>query len=110
MQTQIRLLLKEQSDQGLHCLPFHLYNSDCVTDSSMSRTFTVIILRSPNILNVYSLSYKDIITGGVCFLFPISQCGYYIYLYSTKKRTKSFFTRFKLGHSIKVTRITTFVW
>ena len=24
MQTQIRLLLKEQSDQGLHCLPFHL--------------------------------------------------------------------------------------
>ena len=24
VQTQIRLLLKEQSDQGLHCLPFHL--------------------------------------------------------------------------------------
>ena len=23
MQTQIRLLLKEQSDQGLHCLTFH---------------------------------------------------------------------------------------
>ena len=23
VQTQIRLLLKEQSDQGLHCLPFH---------------------------------------------------------------------------------------
>ena len=22
--THIRLLLKEQSDQGLHCLPFHL--------------------------------------------------------------------------------------
>ena len=25
VQTQIRLLLKEQSDQGLHCLPFHYY-------------------------------------------------------------------------------------
>ena len=23
VQTQIKLLLKEQSDQGLHCLPFH---------------------------------------------------------------------------------------
>ena len=23
MKTQIRLLLKEQSDQGLNCLPFH---------------------------------------------------------------------------------------
>ena len=28
VKTQIRLLLKEQSDQGLHCLPFHLYLSD----------------------------------------------------------------------------------
>ena len=25
VQTQIRLLLEEQSDQGLHCLPFHLH-------------------------------------------------------------------------------------
>ena len=25
VQTQIRLLLEEQSDQGLHCLLFHLY-------------------------------------------------------------------------------------
>ena len=24
LQNQIRLLQKEQSDQGLHCLPFHL--------------------------------------------------------------------------------------
>ena len=24
VQTQIRLLLEEQSDQGLHCLSFHL--------------------------------------------------------------------------------------
>ena len=28
VQTQIRLLLKEQSDQGLHCLPFHLHLLD----------------------------------------------------------------------------------
>ena len=25
VQTQIRLLLEEQSDQGLHCLLFHLH-------------------------------------------------------------------------------------
>ena len=25
VQTQIRLLLEEQSDQGLHCLPLHLH-------------------------------------------------------------------------------------
>ena len=28
VQTQIRLLLEEQSDQGLHCLLFHLHLSD----------------------------------------------------------------------------------
>ena len=28
VQTQIRLLLEEQSDQGLHCLLFHLHNFD----------------------------------------------------------------------------------
>ena len=27
-QTQIRLLLEEQSDQGLHCLPFRLHHLD----------------------------------------------------------------------------------
>ena len=26
VQTQIRLLLEEQSDQGLHCLLFHLFD------------------------------------------------------------------------------------
>ena len=30
VQTQIRLLLKEQSDQGLHCLPFHLHLLDAL--------------------------------------------------------------------------------
>ena len=28
VQTQIRLLLEEQSDQALHCLPFHLHRLD----------------------------------------------------------------------------------
>ena len=28
VQTQIRLLLEEQSDQGFHCLPFHLHVFD----------------------------------------------------------------------------------
>ena len=28
VQTQIRLLLEEQSDRGLHCLPFHLHCLD----------------------------------------------------------------------------------
>ena len=28
VQTQIRLLLEEQSDQGLHCLPFHQHHLD----------------------------------------------------------------------------------
>ena len=28
VQTQIILLLEEQSDQGLHCLPFRLHNLD----------------------------------------------------------------------------------
>ena len=28
VQTQIRLLLEEQSDQGLHCLLFHWYRLD----------------------------------------------------------------------------------
>ena len=28
VQTQIRLLLEEQSDQGLHCLPFGLHRLD----------------------------------------------------------------------------------
>ena len=30
VQTQIRLLLEEQSDQGLHCLPFRLHRLDLV--------------------------------------------------------------------------------
>ena len=31
VQTKIRLLQKEQSDLGLHCLPFHMYLLDVLT-------------------------------------------------------------------------------
>ena len=31
VQTQIRLLLEEQSDQGLHCLLFHLHLLDKIS-------------------------------------------------------------------------------
>ena len=31
VQTQIRLLLEEQSDQGLHCLLFHLHLFDKIS-------------------------------------------------------------------------------
>ena len=30
VQTMIRLLLKKQSDQGLHCLPFHQHLLDAL--------------------------------------------------------------------------------
>ena len=30
VQTKIRLLLKKQSDQGLHCLPFHQHLLDAL--------------------------------------------------------------------------------
>ena len=32
VQTQIRLLLEEQSHQGLHCLPFRLHRLDSLID------------------------------------------------------------------------------
>ena len=37
MQTQIRLLIEEQSDQGLHCLLFHLHLFDkiCLSLASL---------------------------------------------------------------------------
>ena len=51
MQTQIRLLLQEQSDQGLHYLPFHLHHFDaflhCKPSLLFFRTNTVINLCVP---------------------------------------------------------------
>ena len=48
VQALIRLLLKEQSDQGLHCLPFHLHHLDtfyCIEKPNCSFDSAVIILR-----------------------------------------------------------------
>ena len=49
VQTQIRLLLEEQSDQGLHCLPFRLHCLDSLLymvepHSSNFRVITTNIL------------------------------------------------------------------
>ena len=56
--TQIRLLLKEQSDQDLHCLPFHLHLLDALLHSKTKkmfyfRTMIVIILGVPKILEFF---------------------------------------------------------
>ena len=36
VQTQIRLLVEEQSDQRLHCLPFHFHNFDKISQGLAS--------------------------------------------------------------------------
>ena len=42
VQTQIRLLQKEQSDQGLHCLPFNLH-----PEASVFSRCTIALKRKP---------------------------------------------------------------
>ena len=50
VQTQIRLLLEEQSDQGLHCLPFRLHRLDSLLYGKLnSSNFRVI---TTNVLGV----------------------------------------------------------
>ena len=39
VQTKIRLLLKKQSDQGLHCLPFHQRLLDALMQAMLHQTF-----------------------------------------------------------------------
>ena len=41
VQTKIRLLLKKQSDQGLHCLPFHQQLLECI-NAMLHQTFLVL--------------------------------------------------------------------
>ena len=41
VQTQIRLLLEEQSDQGLHCLPFSLHLLDALLQGKVTANFRV---------------------------------------------------------------------
>ena len=59
--TQIRLLPKEQSDQGLHLLPFDLYLILKITASKPKlfhcRTVTVVILGVP-IFRIFSYIFK----------------------------------------------------
>ena len=57
VQTQIRLLLEEQSDQGLHCLLFHLHGSHKLP-SGLASLFVFLIDYSkvfwhPKIENLY---------------------------------------------------------
>ena len=40
-QTQIRLLLEEQSDQDLHCLPFHLHVFDKIPSGLLQPDFLI---------------------------------------------------------------------
>ena len=47
MQTQIRLLLEEQSDQGLHCLPFRLHRLDSLLYDRGERGGSVVECRTP---------------------------------------------------------------
>ena len=44
VQTQIRLPLDEQSDQGLHCLPFPLHRLDSLHYGRAIRVITIIFL------------------------------------------------------------------
>ena len=82
MQTLIRLLLKEQSDQCLHCLPFHLINlthglivnlrtSNCRVNRYTSRGNNSAIFIFTSLLKWGQLS-----KGGICSsrskFFPLS--------------------------------------
>ena len=50
VQTQIRLLLEEQSDQGLHCLPFRLHRlAALLCGRATSSNFIVI---TTNVLGI----------------------------------------------------------
>ena len=63
-QTQIRLLLKRQYDQSLHCLPFHQHLLNvllqCKTKSSIFGAFRVTVLYVPffftiNLIYIYMI-------------------------------------------------------
>ena len=62
VQTQIRLLLEEQSDQGLHCLPFRLHHLDSLLYGSSN--FRVI---TTNVLGVRKLRIITVITRKMTF-------------------------------------------
>ena len=55
VQTLIRLLLKEQSDQGLHCLPFHPHALETLLACKIV-TFTIPFLVGKIMVIVFKLS------------------------------------------------------
>ena len=55
VQTHIRLLLEEQSDQGLHCLPFRLHRLDSMVEPHSSN-FRVI---TRNVLEIYGRCQRE---------------------------------------------------
>ena len=55
MKNQIRLLPKEQSDQGLHCLPFHFH----LLDSHCMFTVKVTTLGVPKSLPTLFIFYSQ---------------------------------------------------
>ena len=52
MQTQIRLVPEEQSDQGLHCLPFHLHLFDIMVIDLISYILKVLIFFVSNLFGL----------------------------------------------------------
>ena len=59
VQTQIRLLLEKQSDQGLHCLPFRLHCLDSLVQilEWLQQIFSV----SEYLGNLWYPAYVDVI-------------------------------------------------
>ena len=60
VQTQIRLLLEEQSDQGLHCLQFPLYLLDASPSCSTFSVITTIFWVSEYLGNLRYTVYKSV--------------------------------------------------
>ena len=57
VQTQIRLLLEDQSDQGLHCLQFHLHLFDEIPYDLASLNFRKITAKFLASENLGTLRY-----------------------------------------------------
>ena len=62
VQTQIRLLLEEQSDQGLHCLPFCVHSLDALF-CGKTTLFKFRIITSIFRVSKFFYFYGSILTG-----------------------------------------------
>ena len=74
VQTQLRLLLKEQSDQGLHCLLFHLHLFDKLPFVEILGKLQQIFLASENLGLTVHLGEFDIWINiiSTCLICPIN--------------------------------------